>query len=50
MIRKNDSLTEDAVKGFIAGLLVGYKHLDGGVSFVDSIPKSASGKILRKLL
>lgn len=50
VIRKNDSLTEDAVREFIAGLLVGYKHLDGGVTFVDTIPKSPSGKILRKLL
>ena len=38
------------VKAYVAELLVRYKHLDGGVCFVDSIPKSPSGKILRKLL
>lgn len=50
VVRGSPSLSEDEVKGYIASLLVGYKHLDGGVSFVESIPKSPSGKILRKLL
>ena len=50
VVRKSDSLTESAVKDYIARLLVSYKHLDGGVVFVDSIPKSPSGKILKKLL
>ena len=50
VIRKSESLTEEMVKTYIADLLVSYKHLDGGVSFVESIPKSPSGKILRKLL
>jgi acyl-coenzyme A synthetase/AMP-(fatty) acid ligase len=27
-----------------------YKWLDGGIDFVDEIPKSPSGKILRRLL
>ena len=50
VVRIGDSLSEDNVKAYIAGLLVSYKHLDGGVVFVESIPKSPSGKILRKLL
>lgn len=50
IVRDCPSLSEETVKAYIAGLLVGYKQLDGGVSFVDSIPKSVSGKILRKLL
>ena len=50
IVRGNPTLSEDEVKGYIASLLVGYKHLDGGVKFVESIPKSPSGKILRKLL
>ena len=35
---------------FIASKLSKHKHLKGGVVFVDSIPKSPSGKILRRLL
>lgn len=50
IVRNCPSLSEETVKAYIAGLLVGYKQLDGGVSFVESIPKSVSGKILRKLL
>ncbi|MCJ1422163.1 hypothetical protein MMC29_000042 [Sticta canariensis] len=50
VVRNSQSLSEDMVKAYIAELLVRYKHLDGGVCFVDSIPKSPSGKILRKLL
>lgn len=29
---------------------VPYKHLVGGIEFVDSIPKNPSGKLLRRLL
>lgn len=50
VVRNSPLLSEDMVKAYIAELLVRYKHLDGGVCFVDSIPKSPSGKILRKLL
>lgn len=50
VVRNCQSLSEDTVKEYIATLLIGYKHLAGGVCFVDSIPKSPSGKILRKLI
>ncbi|XP_031827653.1 uncharacterized protein LOC116424844 [Nomia melanderi] len=39
--------TEDDVKSFLKGKVASYKELQGGVTFVDNIPKSASGKILR---
>ncbi|KAI5643681.1 AMP-binding enzyme domain-containing protein [Phthorimaea operculella] len=42
------SVTEDEVKKFVAERLSNPKHLRGGVVFVEQIPKSASGKILRK--
>jgi 4-coumarate--CoA ligase len=29
---------------------VAYKHLTGGVEFVDVIPKNPSGKLLRRVL
>ena len=42
------SLTDREVADFVKGNLASYKQLRGGVSFLDQIPKSASGKILRK--
>ena len=48
MVKKDSELTEDDVKNFIAGHLSKHKHLAGGVQFVENIPKSAAGKILRK--
>jgi len=48
IVKKDESLTEDEVKEFVkTELKTVYKQL-GGVEFVDSIPKSPSGKILRK--
>lgn len=49
VIRKPDSnLTENDVQTFIAKQVAKYKHLKGGVQFVESIPKSNTGKTLRK--
>ncbi|CAD5213476.1 unnamed protein product [Bursaphelenchus xylophilus] len=48
VVRKSDSLTEEDVKKFVADKTVHYKHLRGGVEFVKEIPRSPSGKILRK--
>lgn len=35
---------------FVEQAMASYKRLKGGVDFVDTIPKSPSGKILRRLL
>jgi acyl-coenzyme A synthetase/AMP-(fatty) acid ligase len=43
-------LTEDDVKKFLAGKLIKYKALNGGVKFLDAIPKNPSGKILKRIL
>lgn len=32
----------------ISSQLASYKRLEGGIVFVESIPKNASGKILKK--
>ncbi|KAF3010679.1 hypothetical protein E8E13_005541 [Curvularia kusanoi] len=39
-----------AIVDWIAGRVANHKRLRGGVVFVDEVPKSASGKILRRVL
>lgn len=46
---EGSSLSEDDVKGYVAQEVATYKQL-GRVQFVDSIPKSNTGKILRREL
>jgi acyl-CoA synthetase (AMP-forming)/AMP-acid ligase II len=43
-------LSEEEVKGYLAGRLAKYKALTGGVRFVEAVPKNASGKILKRVL
>lgn len=64
IVQANNKLSENDVKDYIKSkfyfiLLIliifservaYYKNLRGGVEFIDSIPKSASGKVLRRLL
>lgn len=51
MVRQGDAfITEDDVKTFLTKHLAKYKVGDCEVRFTQSIPKSISGKILRKLL
>lgn len=49
-VKEAESLTEEAVRDYAAGKLAKYKNLTGGVRFAESIPKNASGKILKRLL
>lgn len=49
VIATDPALGEDDVKAHIAESLAHYKHLHA-VNFVDEIPKSPSGKILRRVL
>jgi acyl-CoA synthetase (AMP-forming)/AMP-acid ligase II len=44
------NLDEAAVKKYCGERLAKFKELTGGVKFVDSIPKNASGKILKRVL
>lgn len=44
---KNSKITQDELKAFLAPKIATFKQIDT-VLFVESIPKSASGKILRK--
>ena len=47
---KADKRTEREVVEWLARKVAGHKRLRGGVRFVDEVPKSASGKILRRVL
>lgn len=50
IVPREPKLTEDDVKEFVEQKVSEHKHLAGGVQFVTSIPKTASGKILRRNL
>lgn len=47
---KGDKATEKKIVDWLAQKVAGHKRLRGGVRFVDEIPKSAAGKILRRVL
>lgn len=51
---KNDELsqklTSEEVKEWVKDRVAPFKRLEGGVEFIDQVPKSASGKILRRIL
>jgi long-chain acyl-CoA synthetase len=49
VVRKDQTLTAEALLDWARGRLAGYKTLHE-VQFVDAIPKTASGKILRRVL
>ena len=44
----NKTIIKDRVHKFVNEHVAEYKQLAGGIRIVESIPKSASGKILRK--
>lgn len=49
VVRRSDSkTTEEDIQEFVAKQVIKYKHLTGGVQFVEQIPKTATGKILRR--
>jgi len=50
VLKPNTKATEKEIYDFVAERTAPYKHLRGGVIFVESIPKSPSGKILRRHL
>lgn len=54
VVRKDNAegqkLSEREVQEHVAKHLAKYKHLSGGVVFLDKIPKTASGKYLKREL
>ncbi|KAK0973524.1 hypothetical protein LTR54_017331 [Friedmanniomyces endolithicus] len=45
-----DTLTAEDIRVYMSQKLANYKRLNGGVRFVESIPKNATGKILKRVL
>ncbi|KAH8812215.1 4-coumarate-CoA ligase-like protein [Xylogone sp. PMI_703] len=45
-----DNLAESEVKEYVAKKLAKYKNLDGGVRFIDAIPKNTTGKPMKNVL
>lgn len=50
VLKAGHKLTEKDVSNLVAQKLTKYKHLSGGVAFVDGIPRNAAGKIMRNEL
>lgn len=48
MVADPKQISEQEIKNFVAKQVAPYKQLRGGVVFIPAIPKSPSGKILRK--
>jgi len=48
--KQEEERTKVAIAKHVSDQKIRYKWLDGGVFFIDTIPKNPSGKILRRLL
>jgi 4-coumarate--CoA ligase len=49
-LKPGSTLDEKQVQDFIQSKVSHHKYLRSGVEFISEIPKSASGKILRRVL
>lgn len=50
VVADRTAISEEEIEAFVKEKLASHKWLRGGVVFVDTVPKSPSGKILRKEL
>jgi len=50
VLKKEQQLSESQVQEWLDDKIAPHKKLRGGVEFISEIPKSASGKILRRIL
>mgnify|MGYP001602465160 FL=1 len=49
-VEENDRIVKRDIAKYVEANKSRYKWLAGGIEFIDVIPKSPSGKILRRLL
>ena len=50
VVKKDPNVTEEEIVNYVASKVTKHKHLVGGVEFIEAVPKSPSGKILRRML
>lgn len=50
VVKSGSVLKNEEIQEYVSSRVTSYKRLTGGVAIIDKIPKSASGKILRKQL
>lgn len=50
IVRKGDSASEEEIIKYVQSKLSKHKWLEGGVVFMDELPRNPSGKILRRKL
>ncbi|CAK8673896.1 unnamed protein product [Clavelina lepadiformis] len=50
VVKNDKSLAAEDIHKYLEGKVSSYKYLRGGVTFLDVIPKSPSGKIVRRYL
>ena len=50
VVERGEDVTAEEIIEFVASRVVPHKKLREGIELIDTIPKSASGKILRRQL
>lgn len=50
VLKEGSRVKADDIKEYVASRVANYKTLTGGVVFVDSVPRTNSGKLLRREL
>ena len=50
VLQSGQEVSAEELQAFVAERVAPFKKLRGGIVFTDSIPKTASGKILRRLV
>lgn len=50
VVKPGSKVNEDDIKEYVAARVANYKRLTGGVIFLDSVPRTNSGKLLRREL
>ncbi|CAJ0955881.1 unnamed protein product, partial [Mesorhabditis belari] len=50
IVRRGNHPTEEEIHRYVNERVARYKRLDGGITFIDAIPRTPSGKMLRRKL